>query len=338
MDFLALDIGGANLKAADGRGFAVAEVFDLRENPAGLTQELRTLIAGAPFSDHLLVTMTGELSKCFTTREEGVRFIIDAVAGAADGRHTRIYLTDGMMVIPQVALKRPVMAAGSNWHVLAKYASRFARQGPGLSIDIGSTTCDVVPLLDGEIAAAGKTDVERLIRNELIYTGVERSPLCALATSAPFRDGFCPLVQETFATTRDVYLILGSLSENPGSTATADGRPATKGAARARLGRMICADQEEFNHRDAVAMAQALAEAQLLKIVEGVTQVIQELPSAPETVVVSGEGEFLARKVVERMNLEADVVSLAKELGPSLSVCAPAHALAVLAREAAGLA
>ena len=79
MEYLALDIGGATLKVANGLGFAAAEHFDLREHPGSLMQELRTLIAGAPQSDHLLVTMTGELSKCFTTREEGVRFIVEAL-------------------------------------------------------------------------------------------------------------------------------------------------------------------------------------------------------------------------------------------------------------------
>jgi uncharacterized hydantoinase/oxoprolinase family protein len=52
-----------------------------------------------------------------------------------------------------------------------------------------------------------------------------------------------------------------------------------------------------------------------------------------EAVVLSGRGEFLARRLIERLRLKCPVISLSTELGPSISRCAPAHALAVLARE-----
>ena len=90
MKWLALDIGGANLKAADGEGFAVSQPFPLWENPRQLTDALRALIALVPKADHVAVTMTGELADCFQTKAEGVLFILDALAVAADGRHTRL--------------------------------------------------------------------------------------------------------------------------------------------------------------------------------------------------------------------------------------------------------
>jgi hypothetical protein len=48
---------------------------------------------------------------------------------------------------------------------------------------------------------------------------------------------------------------------------------------------------------------------------------------------VAGEGEFLARRVVKKTFSEIKVISLARKLGAASSRCAPAHALAVLARE-----
>ena len=72
-----------------------------------------------------------------------------------------------------------------------------------------------------------------------VYTGVERSPVCAIAGDIPYRGGACPLAQEFFATMRDVYIILCSLPEDATADDTADGRPATKAAARARLGRIF---------------------------------------------------------------------------------------------------
>jgi probable H4MPT-linked C1 transfer pathway protein len=336
MNWLALDIGGANLKMADGKGFADATAFALWRESDRLAQELRTLIAGAPHCDHLIITMTGELADCFETKEIGVRYIVQAVSEAADSRHTRVYLLDGTMVSPQIAVQRPLFAAASNWHALARFAGRYAKRGHALLVDVGSTTCDVVPLLEGQPLVSARTDTERLMNGQLVYTGVERTPVCALIESAPYRGQQCPLAQEVFATARDVYLILGDLPEQQTDYNTADGRGATKGAARHRLGRLISAGGDDFNHRDAVAIAQTAADAQISKIAAGIRRVMAGLPKRPETIILSGHGEFLARRTLETMDLEPNVVSLGKELGPHISRCATAHALGVLAREAVG--
>jgi (4-(4-[2-(gamma-L-glutamylamino)ethyl]phenoxymethyl)furan-2-yl)methanamine synthase len=334
MSWLALDIGGANIKVADGKGFAISSVFPLWKKPKQLADALRTLIAGAPKADHLAATMSGELADCFTTKAEGVQAIIQAFVVASDGRHVRIYFNNGTLVAPQIALKQPLLAAAANWHALAMFAGRYVPMGAGLAIDIGSTTCDIVPLVDGVPTATATTDPERLAAGELVYTGVERSPVCALVNSLPWRKQQCPVAHEFFATTWDAYLTLGDLPEEPQSTHTADGRPATKQAARDRLARTICADREMFSDADASAAAEAIARSQLAKIAVAAGQVLGRLPAPPATIVISGRGEFLARRVLERMKVAAKIVSLAEELGPAPSRCAPAHALAVLAREA----
>jgi len=333
MKWLALDIGGANLKAADGEGFAVSQPFPLWENPKQLTDALRALIALVPRADHVAVTMTGELADCFQTKAEGVLFILKALNVAADGRHTRAYLTNGKLVSLQIAMKQPLLAAASNWHALASFAGRYAPKGVGLLIDIGSTTCDLIPLVDGQPVTIGKTDPNRMINGELIYTGVERAPVSAVAQLVPWRGRKCPTAHENFATMRDVYLTLGDLPEEPLNTQTADHRPATRSAARDRLARTICADREMFSEADARVMSEALAQAQLRKISAIGAQLVARLLQSPETVVVSGRGEFLALRMLEKLKLNAKVVSLTRELGPELSRCAPAHALAVLARE-----
>jgi probable H4MPT-linked C1 transfer pathway protein len=333
MNWLGIDIGGANLKAADGNGFAVSQAFALWKNPKRLVAALRALIAGAPRTDHLAATMTGELADCFTTKSEGVEFIIRALERASDGRHSRIYLNNGLLVAPQVALQRPLLAAAANWHVLARYCGRFATKGPGLLIDIGSTTTDIIPLDDGRPTAQGTTDSERLLSSELVYTGAERSPICALVHAVPWKGQQCPVAQEMFATTWDAYLTLGDLPEEPKNLNTADGRPATKEAACDRLAHAICADRETFDERDAVAAAEAVARSQLAKIAVAIGQLVSRFKSPPETIVLSGRGEFIARRALERMKLKAKIISMENELGGSLSRAATAHALAVLARE-----
>jgi probable H4MPT-linked C1 transfer pathway protein len=333
MKWLALDIGGANLKAADGNGFAVSQPFPMWETPNKLVDALRKLISLVPRCTHVAVTMTGELADCFNTKAEGVKFILDALAVAADGKHTRVYLTNGKLVSLQVAHKQPLLAAASNWHALASFAGRYVTSGMGLLMDTGSTTCDLIPLVDGQPVTIGKTDTNRMINGELIYTGVQRTPVCAIAQLVPWRGRKCPIAHEVFATMWDAYLTLGQLPEEPNRKDTADRRPATKAAARDRLARSICADREVFSEQDALAMSAALADAQAKKIAAILIQLIARLQQPPHTVVLSGQGEFLARRVLEKAKIKAATVTLARELGIELSQCAPAHALAVLASE-----
>jgi len=333
MNWLALDIGGANLKLADGRRYAESHAFALWKHPDRLVAKLRAAIAEAPPCDHLAVTMTGELADCFETKDQGVQFILRAVNEVAAGRHTRVYLHDGSFVTPAVAAGRSRMAASSNWHALARFCGRFAPHGSALLIDVGSTTADFVPLRDGKLVCQGHTDSERLMAGELVYTGVERSPVCALVRRMPFQGTLCPVAQEVFATTRDIYLVLGDLPEGPDDLHTADGRPATRARAERRMGRMVSADDGQFSAEDARLSAQHVSEAQLRFLAERLQLVCRRLGEPPATVVVSGHGEFLARRMLSQMGWTGQLHSLQQRLGPGISRCAPAHALAVLARE-----
>jgi len=336
---LALDVGGANLKLADGRGFARTKPFPLWRQPEQLAAALGSLLAEAPPAGRLAVTMTGELADCFATKRDGVRHILDAVEEAAAGRPLRVYATDGRFVSAQQARESPLDVAAANWHALARFAARFAGDGPALLIDIGSTTSDLVPIVAGRPAPRGTTDPERLLTGELVYTGVVRSPLCAIVSSLPWRGGECPVAQELFATSLDAYLTLGDLPERTGDLQkgdpqTADGRPATRAAAHRRLARAICADEEIFDGADARAAADALQRAQLARLGVAGRQVVAGLPAPPARCVVSGQGAFLARRLAARLCPAAEVVSLDEQLGPEASDAAAAHALAVVAREA----
>ena len=191
MTCLAIDIGGANLKAADGCGYAASRPFAVWKQPERLSAELTQLLEAAPPSDSLAVTMTAELADCFETKAEGVRQILDAVQAAARGRTVRIYQVDGQLVSPEMARKTPLLAAASNWYALAAFANRYVAAWPALLIDLGSTTADFIPLDPSGPIATGLNDPERLASGELVYTGVERTPLCALVRSLPWQGHDC---------------------------------------------------------------------------------------------------------------------------------------------------
>ena len=340
---LALDIGGANLKWADGCGLAGSCVFPLWKQPEQLAAALAEILASATLPQLVAVTMTGELADCFRTKRDGVAAIVQAVNQAVaqldpqQAIDIRVYGVDGRWHTPAQACERPLTVAASNWHALASYAARWIPDS-GLLVDIGSTTSDLIPIRDGRPVSAGLTDPERLASGELAYTGVWRSPLCGIVKRLPWREQSCRVAQELFATTVDAYLVLGDIAEQPAELATADGRPATREFAHDRLARAICADRELFEWSDAVRAAEVVAQAQLDDLAKALQQVSECLETAPQTVVISGQGEFLARRLVERCLPSVEIVSLSSRLGAHVSQAAPAHALAVLAREAFALA
>jgi probable H4MPT-linked C1 transfer pathway protein len=332
---LGLDIGGANLKASDGAGFARSVYFPLWRTPEKLSEALVELVAEAPPCGTWAVTMTGELADCFRNKQDGVAAILHAVE-IATVRQPRppqvaVYLTDGSFVSINEANERYIEAAASNWHATASLVARKHITRRGVLIDVGSTTCDVIPFACGKPTALGRTDTERLAVGELVYTGVVRSPVCAVTPTFPWRGRPCPTAQELFATTYDAHLILGHLPEDLGDHNTADGRPATIELARERLARSICADHEEFDAVDARIAAEAIHAAQVRLIAAGWSQVVERL--RPEVVVVAGQGEFLARAMLEHVGFNGPIESLAERFGAAASQVGPAYALAILAGE-----
>jgi probable H4MPT-linked C1 transfer pathway protein len=322
---LGLDVGGANLKAAHTDGAAMLQAFALWKQPDKLEVALHGLRRRLPAFDRLAVTMTGELCDCFETKRQGVAFILDAVRAVAGRRPVRVWLTDGRLADVEEARAAPLRAAAGNWHALATYAGRFARRGPGLLVDVGSTTTDLIPLRGGRPAPVGLTDTERLRSRELVYTGVRRTPVCALLPAA--------VAAEWFATTLDVYLVLGRVPEGDDGN-TADGRPATRACARARLARMLGGDAETCAAGAVTWLALRAARAQEKLVRAGLRCVLGRLGALPGTAVLAGSGEFLARRVLRDWpGWSPRIVSLAARLGTDRSSAACAYAVAVLAAE-----
>ncbi len=366
---LGLDIGGANLKAATATGRAISVPFPLWKQPDELPAALAALLAEFLEINELAITMTGELCDCYATKREGVNRILDAVEFAAasinrnqpvpgtpgvppvgakitdvdsislanrrdagptqDRRDTgvyriRIWNTAGEWLTIQEARVQTLAVAGSNWHALATFAGRFAPQGNGLLVDIGSTTTDIIPLSNGWPQTLGHTDWDRLHSGELVYVGVKRTPIMALGHPA--------ICSEYFADARDMHIVLGQAPEDPTATDTADGRPATMEHCLARMARMIGGDLETLGPEIVQDFAIQCFQRQRAKIVSGIHRVdVSEV----RTLIVSGAGEWLAREAWSGAypELKPRIVSLKEELGPDVSECAPAYAVAVLATE-----
>ena len=101
------------------------------------------------------------------------------------------------------------------------------------SIDAGTTTTDLVPLEGGAVAARGYSDGERLAEGELVYTGVVRTPVMAVARTAPFDGRMQRIAAERFATMADVWRLWASFPTTPTPTP----RPISRERARRRAQR-----------------------------------------------------------------------------------------------------
>lgn len=324
-----MDIGGANTKAVWlGESLrTVSRPFEVWRDREALAAVLRDVAAevGAGPVDAAAITMTAELSDAFRTKRDGVSFVLDAAQDALGDRPLSVLTTAGELVSVAAARARPWDVAAANWMATAL---AVAQALPGaLLIDVGSTTADIVPIADGRVAASGHNDLQRLLAGELVYTGMLRTNLAAIAPRVPVAGGWCPVSSEYFAISGDVHLVLGHLPPEAYDCPTPDGRSATVEFARERIARLVCADVEQLDEDEVDAIAAFLHGEQLCQLEDAARRVQRAVPpDAP--VVAVGSGAFLGREVAAHLGRAvADVPTPWGAMGGEV---APAAALAAL--------
>ena len=331
---LGWDVGGANIKAARIDGQSEPRML---ERPLALWRESHRLSAvlaetaetlgGAPA---MAVTMTAELADCFSTKREGVASVLDAFDAAFPNVQPWVYGTDGAFRPALVARRQPFRVAAANWMASAAVVARL--HPDALFVDVGSTTADIIPIVNGRVAAKGKTDPARLRSGELIYTGTLRTPICAIVRSVPRRGRRCRVAAEHFAIAADAHLWLGHIDPAGYSCDTPDGRGRSRLESGARLARMVCADLEMLREQGVTEIAAHVARAQVRQIASGIRQVVKRLGSrAPQLAIVAGQGAFIARAAAEQAGLRVAV--LADVLGDAAARAVPAAAVAYLLSE-----
>jgi (4-(4-[2-(gamma-L-glutamylamino)ethyl]phenoxymethyl)furan-2-yl)methanamine synthase len=302
---IGLDIGGVNTKAVWRDGDArrtVVRPYDVVADREAVTTVVRDVIAELQSEPVELValTMTAELSDEFATKREGVAFVLDAVEAAVGGPARVLALTTaGELVSLAEARARPLDVAAANW--MASALAVAARHADALMLDIGSTTADVIPIAAGRVAAAGRSDLDRLLAGELVYTGALRTNLAAIAPRVPVRGRWCPVAAELFAISGDVHLILAHLDPATYTCPTPDGRPASVECARERVARLVCADAEQLEPGEIEAIAAFLHGEQVRQVEAAARRVSTRLPGDATPVVALGVGSFVARAVADRL-------------------------------------
>ena len=335
------DIGGANVKLAvveDGRVLRAVQI------PCPIIPERRkfdeAVAAALPLisspSVHA-VTMTGELSDVFADRAEGVAYLVDLMRRFTAGQTLRVYAVRSGLIDPGEVKRRTLEVASANWHATAALAAK--RRTEALLVDIGTTTTDIIPTKQGAAAARGLTDAERLTEGELLYTGVVRTPVMAVAHSAPFKGRVQRIAAERFATMADVFRLTGDLPDDADPYPSADQRGKSAPESAARLARMLGRDASEAELRDWITLARYFADCQLAEIehaARGLAERNALPPGAP--VIGAGCGRFSTQALAERLGRPyldfAEIIDAAPEARELAAWCAPAVAVALLAANA----
>lgn len=327
------DIGGVNIKAARAqpgpegpRTHCISLPYEVQLEPGALIPVLTSVARrlGVESSDRHAVTMTAELSQAFRTKREGVDFVLAALEIAFPRNTLHVYTVDGRFVSPGEARSQVRAVAASNWAATAHWVARSIPTC--LLMDIGSTSTDLIPIVNRKIVAQGRTDAERLLSGELVYTGAVRSPVEAIVQRVPLWGGKAAVSAEGFALIGDAHLWLGRLSPEHYTCRTPDGRPATREYAGERLARVVCADREMLDQSDIDTIAEAVASGQVKVIVEALGRIRERWPEITAA-AVAGLGDFIAAAAAEAAGLT--VLPLTEWMGNAART-APAAAVAWL--------
>ncbi len=330
---LGWDIGGVNIKvthlkaAPDGPVIRnVCLPFELKHDPDSLAPtltEAARAVGGAPGDRHA-VTMTAELSQAFRTKREGVGFVLDALEVAFPEARLHVYTVEGRFLAPLEARTLPLSVGAANWSATARLVAQSIPTC--ILLDVGTTSADLIPIVNGQVVVQGHTDPARLLSGELVYTGALRTPVEAVAAQVPLWGGSAGVSADGFALIGDAHLWLGRLSPSDYTCRTPDGRPPTREFAGERLARAVCADRDMLDDSALDAIAGALAYAQVRAVAAALERILKRWPVI-HTAVVAGLGDFIAVETAEAVGL--DIVQLADRLGESART-APAAAVAWL--------
>jgi probable H4MPT-linked C1 transfer pathway protein len=343
INWIGWDIGGAHVKAAEinstGEVIAVIQqpcalwkgLDQLRQAVHSIARELNILDA------HHAITMTGELVDLFENRDDGVKQIIDVMIELLPENQLVIYAGSAGFLKPcQIELSHYHQIASANWLASASLAAEVLERG--LFVDIGSTTTDILALKAGKVLAEGFTDYQRLLSQELVYTGIVRTAVMAVAQTAIDEGKKIGLMAEYFATMADVYRLTGELDEAHDQTDTADGKEKSVIASARRLSRMLGCD---FIAND-IARWQRFAEniraQQLDKIQRSCERILSRHQlGSTSPLIGAGVGRFLVRQLADQLGHPyVDFSELLTDrrdtAGLSPADCAPAVAVGRLAR------
>ncbi|MDC9725290.1 MAG: hydantoinase/oxoprolinase family protein [Gammaproteobacteria bacterium] len=333
------DIGGAHVKVArcDQHGQLIQLIqvaCPLWQGIEQLEQAIESIFAQLNNKDDVAaITMTGELVDIFSDRQAGVEGILTCLARYLHTDNTHVYAAELGWLSPDNAKENWQYVASRNWQASASHVAQHIPNG--IFVDIGSTTSDIIPLLDGQAVPQKSDDFGRQTSRELLYTGAIRTPLIAISQTAPFNGISVSLAAELFATTGDVWCLLGELNPNSIQDTSADNQPWEVNACACRIARLLGTDANQAELKQWLQLAQWFAEQQSHLITDAILHVISAHSKLPvdAPLIGAGVGRFIVKFCAQRLNRPyLDFHTVIDSLTLEASDHAPAVAVALLAK------
>lgn len=309
---IGLDIGGANLKVANGKKGEIIyfpmwkKWKELDKQLIGIKRKYKPKKVG--------VVITAELADSFNNKIDGIKYIssiIERVFIDCD-----IYYLDINGEIKS-KIDDPRLFAASNWVASTKFLLKSHKNF--LFTDMGSTTTDLIPVTN-KIEAA-KTDYERLKRRELLYFGILRTPVFYVL---PEFDSIS-LSSEYFSITGDVFILTGDITAKDYNCETPDGGSKDKEGCMKRLARTLCCDVDEIGESKILELAKSVKNEMVKKTSDAMAKLTSK--HGLDKVIGCGIGEFILEEASKKANL--DYISIKEEFGYFSSLF-PAYAMAKL--------
>jgi probable H4MPT-linked C1 transfer pathway protein len=336
------DIGGAHVKTAllNGNGMVsqvIQEPCPLWKGLDCLDRALSAILRTLPPGPYLhAVTMTGELADCFASREQGVQAIIRAMQAKLHDEDLLIFAgRSGFLKADEVQQVHTMAIASANWLASAELAAKQCRDA--LFVDVGSTTSDILLIENHEVLAMGLSDYQRLVSGELLYTGIVRTAVMAIAQQAEFNGQTMGLMAEYFATMADVYRLTGDLNEAHDQAETADGAEKTPQASARRLSRLTGYEFAETDWDIWLQFARHLKERQKQAIRQAcLKQMARSSKPDKPCLIGAGVGRFLVKEIaaeqgIDYVDFTQCCTTAAVDSDIDAADCAPAVAVAYLA-------
>jgi (4-(4-[2-(gamma-L-glutamylamino)ethyl]phenoxymethyl)furan-2-yl)methanamine synthase len=338
---LGFDIGGANTKVTFLKTentkikelITILEYFPIwksgKNSLPKILEKLKKKLANSKPLDGIGVTITAELSDEFMTKKEGIIHILDCLCLVFTDIPIFVLNVETNLVSVEEAKKTPLMVASANWAATGWITKQIIKDC--IVVDVGSTSTSIIPIVNGEVAAEGRTDLEKLQNGELVYSGVLRTNVATIVNRIMVHGNATRVSSELFAQTGDVHLVLNNITEDEYTSDTCDGRGKTHIGAAARLARVVCADLDILNEQEIIEMAKFLYQKQIVQIANGLKQVKERVQNKKNIAVVTGIGrKFLARKAAEYVGFE-EINDMNELVGADVAVASPSVGVAFMA-------
>jgi len=340
--YIGWDIGGAHLKMAsiDHAGavnFANQLATPLWKGLDSLENAMSEMHKQIPENSVThTITMTAELADIFKDRATGIKELTGFLGSHFKKEAFQLYAGNSGLIKADEANSYITDIASANWHATASFVAQ--NKDEGVLIDIGSTTTDIIPFSSGRLLNTAYTDHERLRNNELVYTGIIRTPVMAVVNKIFYDEQWQNIAAENFSTMADAYRLTDELNELDDMMPTADGAGKTPRDSARRLARMIGLDLEDENKIDPFKeMSRHIAESHLEIINKSLLKVLSRVDTKRINCLVgAGAGRFLVHKLASINNLKyidfTDLLSYPKQEEHKVLSCAAAVSVAQIAR------